>query len=491
MNVGRWSHRIPQGLRPWQVAGFASFLLSVAALHGSMLNRDGMLYVSTARIFIERGFSAARESFAWPFISIVIATLSALTGCSLESAAHFLNAFFMAGTASFLVATANRQNPEAAWVTCLVVLALPGVNEYRNELLREFGCWFFIMAAFWLAQRWSENPRWRTGFLVQILIGLAALYRPEAAAMIVALVAWQIFCSPARDRARRSLMIGGVALFGLLALVLLHATGYLGTGRIAGEFARINPARFREKADAMAQTFIEYARGNASTILFFGSLALIPVKFFSKLGVLLVPLLFSCDREFFRDVLRRHALFAWGFLAQVFVLAGFVIDLQFLAGRYVGLLLLFAAPALGLATWRLLKRFPRWRPAIVGALGLLTLASTLSLAPGKTQFRDAGEWLAHNAPPAVDVFVGSGRVGYYAGLDYGASEAPLARQIDALRDNRFALYVLETGHNDEALRTAAERSGLRELRRFGGVRGGEVIVFVRPGGRFDVTGGIR
>ncbi len=151
---------LPCWLTPVSAAFACSLLLSLVARFSSSINRDGMLYIDAARAFIDGGFHAAQEVFSWPFLPMLIGILTKLTGLSPENAGYLLNALFMAGACALLVACSRRQNPNTAWLVCLATLALPGLNEYRGELLREYGCWFFIMLAFWLASRWSEQPRW-------------------------------------------------------------------------------------------------------------------------------------------------------------------------------------------------------------------------------------------------------------------------------------------------------------------------------------------
>lgn len=133
-----------RNISPVQAAFVCSLLLSaIAIITSPTLNRDGMLYVDTARVFQESGFAAAKANFNWPFLPILMACVSWLTGLNPEFAGYLINSLFMAGTMALMVACARRQFPEAIWPICLVLLALPGLNHYRDEILREYGCWFF------------------------------------------------------------------------------------------------------------------------------------------------------------------------------------------------------------------------------------------------------------------------------------------------------------------------------------------------------------
>lgn len=375
-----------RNISPVQAAFVCSLLLSaIAIITSPTLNRDGMLYVDTARVFQESGFAAAKANFNWPFLPILMACVSWLTGLNPEFAGYLINSLFMAGTMALMVACARRQFPEAIWPICLVLLALPGLNHYRDEILREYGCWFFSLLSFWLAPPWSATPRWKTALALQISLGISALFRPEALAFFPALILWQVFSAPKGDRSRRFLMLAGLPLIALVVFLMLSLNGQLSvTDRLSGEFSRFSMARFDAKAKALAEALIPYARDQARTILLFGSLAIIPLKFVKQMGIFILPLLFLISSPSLRTALIRWQLFVWVFLAHLLILAVFVVDLQFLAGRYVIVLHLLSAPLIGFGLWLFMQRFPRWGVVFVVLSGLLMLSNVASFSPKKT-----------------------------------------------------------------------------------------------------------
>ena len=471
--------RIRAFFTPTRTTFLASLLLSLIAWLEGTINRDGILYVKAAHIFLEDGFTAARAVFNWPFLSISMAVVAKISGLRPEHAGYLLNAIFMAGACSLMVACVERRQASVAWMSSLVVLTLPGVNEYRNELLREYGCWFFVMLAFWLSLRWSERPRWLSAVGIQIALGTAALFRPEALMLFPALIAWQWFDATHGDRWRRLLMLGALPLVGGIVLLSLHAGGKLDKGsRLAGEFSRMNTARFDAKAQALAATLIDYARVHARTILFFGSLSLIPLKLLPKYNLFLLPLAaFLVDKNL-RACAARHTLFAWGTAAHLVVLAVFVLDQQFLAGRYVSLVLLFSTPFVAIGLNSTIRRFPRWRSVAVALALLLMLSNVISTGSGKTHFVDAGRWLADNVTDSTMVYIDSERTAYHAGW----LKTTIAKRNDkaaieqAVSSGKYELFALETSHNDPLIENWLPLIGLHVIKQFKHPSGDSLVV---------------
>lgn len=473
----------PQGapqhfLNPVWATFLASLLLSLFAQSQSLLNRDGMQYITTADVFLNSGFQAAKAAFSWPFLSISIAVTAKLTGLGLENAAHLLNALFMAGACALMVACIHRRQPELGWLACLTVLALPGFNEYRNEVLREFGCWFFIMLALWLALRWHDKPRWHTALGIQASLLLASLFRPEALTLFAALIGWQCSCSTGGERWRRVAMIGAVPIAGAILLLGAYFGGILGNGRLAGELGRISTARFDAKAQLLAGGLIDFAKDNARAILLFGSIALIPIKLIQKFGILLIPLAYLAICRQSRAVAVIYPLFAWGIAIHTLVLIVFVIDLQFLAGRYVGPILLFSTPFVCAGLSLLTQRFIRWKWLVIAGLLLLAAANVINTGPSKRYFVDAGHWLQASPVPSARIYIDSGRTAFYAGRP-NLMVAPRNNResiANAAVGAQYDLFVLERSRKDDPIDNWLTERGLSIEERFGNPGRDEVII---------------
>jgi hypothetical protein len=492
------SRQFAKRITPVQAAFFGSLLLSLAAiLTNPTLNRDGILYVDTAHHFLQGGFDAARRTFQWPFFPILIALVSKLSGIGLEKTGHLLNALFMAGACSLLVASAQRRLPEASWSICLVVLALPGPNHGRDEIVREYGCWFFMMLSFWLALRWSESPRWGSALIVQLALVIAALFRPEALVFFAAFVMWQLFEAPRQDKLRRVLMIGGIPLaFTLLLIAFIGMVQINPEGWFAALAWHLNPIReklnniidllnpatkqaiFNVKAQALSEALFILARDGAGTILLLGSLAIIPLKFVKQLGLYIIPFLYLFHGCHLRPVLLRAPLFAWAFLAHLIVLSAYVIDWQFLTGRYVAVLSLLAAPFIGFGFWELIKRFPQWKIVMLFLSLLIMVTNAVSFRPGQPYFNQAGEWLSRNSTEHSRIYVESPRTAYYAGWPQSYVSNPENRpgRTEGMPLGNYDLFVLEVSHADTDTEPWLKRNRLRVIQRFADARKDSVVI---------------
>lgn len=471
---------------PVRAAFIGSLLLSWAALSGALINRDGILYVEVAQAMLEHGFALQRGGIDWQFLSLLMAGLSVATGLAPETAGHLLNAFLLAGACGFLVAITRQRLPEAAWAACLVVLAMPAYNGYRNELLREYGFWFFCMLAFWLALRWEGAPRWREAIACQLTLGVAALFRLEAVAFFPALMLWQVFAAPAEQRMRRVLMIGCVPVICTVLAAVLFGTGLVAVpGRVWYYLDAANPLRtlqiLNEAGSRMSETVFKYkySREEASYILFFGLLSVIPMKFLKMTGVFLIPAIYQFAVQPSRTVLARWQPLPWAFFAYLLVLAAFVTHQFFLVGRYVSMLNLLAVPVAAAGLALLMQRFPRWKTLMV-ALALATMAANvMSLSPRKTHIVEAGRWLGANAPDGSRVGVDNARIAYYAGWRMSQTVS-LDRPalVQALAEKRIDMVAIEASRKEADVEKWLADHRLKAVQRITNKAGDAVIVAV-------------
>jgi hypothetical protein len=389
----------------------------------------------------------------------------------------------MAGACGLFTASVARMLPECAWYGCLVILALPGFNAYRDELLRECGAWLFVALSFWLLLKWRDAPRLATVLAAQAALVVGALFRTEVVAFFGAFALWQLIAAPAGARWQRLLQVSGLPLVGMAILMALYATGNLGSERLVADFARLGLETFDLKSQALAESLDLFARDRASTILFFGSLAIVPLEYVDNMGVLLIPLLYAVFATDVRRTLVRSQLFACGFVMQLLVLCVFVLDLQFLSNRYVALLLVCSSPLAAYGLWHFARRFPRSRIPVVAVLVVVIMSNVWTVQAGKERFVEAGAWLAEHADESPRVYVESGRAAYYAGWRYSSRRLPDRRNelADGLREGEFDMAVLDVAREDPPIEPWLESVGLEQVAAFFGPEGDAVIIVVPVG----------
>ncbi len=475
---------------PSGVTFVASSLLSIIAIVTGNLNRDGMLYVEAARAFLDDGVMAATSVFSWPFLPILMGGLAKPTGLSPELGGHILNVLFMAGASALLINMVDRSDRKLAWLSALVILSLPGLNQYRNELIREYGAWFFIMLTFWTVLDWPDKPSWWRCLAIQLSMVLAALFRPEALAFFASIVVWQHF-QPARTPPwRRTLMLSALPAIGLIAILVAHYSGALpATSRISNEIARFDFSRFDETARGMAQAFNFYARDvaqSAHTILFFGSLAIIPWKLIWKFGLYTIPLVYFFVLPERKTAFRKYRLFQLAIICHLLVLSVFVLQQQFISGRYYGPLLIFAVPfvAIGLNHWLSIR--PKWQWPIVVVGIALAMNNVVSLKAGNQHFSEAGHWLSSQIKDGPRIYLESARAAHYAGWKFSIRTGlpDRAKLLEEIKRNDFDVVVLETSRKEPSLADWISLAGLQEIRRFTDDDGDAVIVYVPLGQPF-------
>lgn len=459
-----------------------SLLLSWVATQSKLINRDGIYYLDTARTILEEGIGAAMRVGEWNFFPLLVAALAATTPLNVGDAAYFLNALLLAGTCALLVAWIRHREPAAAWVAVLVVLAMPAYNQYRSDILREYGFWFFSIASFWLAMRWHETSRWRDALASQLALVIAMLFRLEAAVFFLALALWQLGAAPRGVRLwRASTICAAPIFFTFIAAVLVGTSLVELPARYSYYLQAANPLQKLALFQGASERFFEhvlvikYSREEAAYVLFFGLLSIIPVKFINLLGFLAVPLAYLLYKQPSRAMLARWQPLPWAFLVYALMLAAFVTHQFFLSARYVSMLNLLVVPVATAGFTLLAARFPRWKILMFALAGTMLVANVVSLSPRQTHIVAAGRWLAEQTEETPRVCLDSARIAYYAG--WHGSTVTKETNLDAMLDNPECILALVEfrSSGDEGVSAALRRHGYFEVQRFVGGRGGVIV----------------
>ncbi len=162
------------------------FFSYIAHLGDAYINHDAVFYMDAAKAFVREGLTESFNVFPWPFFSILVAFVHMATGLDYELSANAINSLFAAGVCVLFVKIYSEitDRKGSLWIAVILILALEGINKYREDIMRDFGYWFFFLAAFLSFLNFYKKPRWLTAILWQICSLAAFLFRNEAVAFI-------------------------------------------------------------------------------------------------------------------------------------------------------------------------------------------------------------------------------------------------------------------------------------------------------------------
>jgi hypothetical protein len=468
---------------PVLFAFIGSLLLSLVAVFGEVtVGKDAAFYLDIAHQTSQQGVSVALERFDWPWFVLLISGAHAYLGLPLELAAYLWCAFFMAGACALLVDVVRQRDPQVAWWAVLVVLAMPAFNQFRADILREFGFWFFSVLTLWLALRWHAYRSLSKLLALLLSVIAAALFRLEAVLLLPALALWQLpALSKAGQRAgalQLYLLLLGLAGFGVLGLLVAVRLFDFPLDRIVYYTSLLNPQRLLESFKALADQFgnsmtYKYSRDEAGQIVFFGLLAALLIKFFQLLGPFLMLLLDRYSWSRLGAYVRGFAPFAWAMLLYFLILLLFFIQQQFVNSRYLSFLNLLAVPFFASLAAACAQRWPRLKGAFVLVCILVMISNVVSLGAKKTHYVEAGRWISEHLPAQARFYYDDGRIAYYAGRGYPVSP-PLQSVLDA--PQQFDYLVIEAEGNEPWLREWLGRHEFHILESFANRKNDTVLI---------------
>lgn len=445
-----------KALSPVQLAFFGSLLLSMVAVLGSaIIDRDAALYMAVAQQIIDQGPKVAFKLFDWPGFLFLLAGTHVLLHLPLELCAYLWCALFMAGTCALLVDVVRQKVPSASYWACLVVLAMPAFNQFRYDILREFGFWFFSILTLWLAFRWQARGGWGRAVLIHLAVLAAVVFRLEAVLLLPALLLWQISISGMRTAGREHVLqlIALPLLVGALAVLALLVLGGVFSERVMYYLGMLDPRHVFSSFNTLASQFGDsltnkYSRDEAGRIIFFGMLASLFIMFVKALGPFSVPFFFRRSGAAIQVYWREFRPFAWAGLLYVAVLMLFYVREQFLISRYVSFLNVLVVPLAAIALMYFAERFARMGKVLVVIALLVMVSNVLSLGAQKDHYIKAGAWVAEHVEPGASVYYDDGRIGYYAGRGYSIPTITREDAMSVAHAGEYRYFLIEA-HGDE------------------------------------------
>lgn len=164
-----------------------SICCSIISIYNAIPNNDGILYLRTAHAFLNNGFDSAFGAYGWPFYSILIALLSKYSSISILNSAYIINTILQTGICLVYLSIFNKFKPTNSqlWFAVFIIIIFPQFNNYRHDILRDFGFWLFALLAIRSLMSYINNAYYNKSnskniILYYLWFFLAFLFRTEA-----------------------------------------------------------------------------------------------------------------------------------------------------------------------------------------------------------------------------------------------------------------------------------------------------------------------
>lgn len=438
---------------PVSLTFFFSVILSLIAIFGTVtIGKDGAFYIDIARSISNNGLSVAFERFSWPWYSILIAFIHDATGFNHEFIAYLATILFMAGTCSLTVSMVKRRSPETVCWAMLLVLSVPVFNNFRAEIIRETGFWFFIVLAVWLVL-FDRKIDFLRGLYIQLAITAAALFRLEALFLIPAIFIYFLFRRSSASEQNRFVALfkcfyGFFFLF-LLGFFAVLSTDFLAQPRVAQNLYLINPYNIYKSfvfvSDSFAQAvLLKWSHSDATIIVFFGFLAALVLRIISYAGIASLILLDKNGRKSLIEGAKKYKLLLIAIILYFIVLLIFYFQVKFINSRYSALLLILSVPILAVAVHGCKLKWPKLTNLFVFLSLLLMLSNVISTSTKKTHYLEAANWVQKNTKITDRIYYEDSRVAYYA--DRGYPSMPLVTEVMKNKNyiDSYDYFVIES-----------------------------------------------
>jgi hypothetical protein len=451
-------------------AAFSLLLSLIATATDDVLNSDGMLYVDTARVFVEQGIGAAFRGFEWPFLSLLIGAASVATGLSYIAAAQLLDALTLAALSAGFVLLYRESGGRRDWVAAAVIVLSPFLNEYRSYVIRDFGYWCFGLWAILFFVRFCREQDWPNALAWQSCVLAAVAFRIEAVALAALLPLYCGLLPQTRIGAWwrvNAVFLAGV--LGLLALTVLdivppaylrrfqYLQSFLSWSVLSGDFSG-------KIAVVAGQLQAAPSSDDASALLIGGAIGIFLWQTVRGLGVWVLPLAAGLWQQ--RSLrLAEWGAVSWAMFAVAAPLLMFTVRDLFLSARYPGLLvLLLSLPAARMLDEYLPSLDEAWRNhplrtgAIVAALSLWTLDAVAVTQHHKRYLRESGEWAEAHVPPDARFLANDSALLFYSGRGFAYVDPRVSNPVEILSSGGG-------GHDWLLLRVRKGEAGLFEAAR--------------------------
>jgi hypothetical protein len=477
---------------------FLSLVLSyLGYARAVVVNSDGICYLQSAMTMNVDGLKTAMhvcDQAKWPLYSMVIAAVVDVTHVSYVAAAYLCNGLFSLLTVVafiYLVALLGGTR-RVLWLAAFVILLSHEFNGVREYVVRDHGFWaFYLISMVFLLRYFHSFKRYDAG-LWSVALAIATLFRVEGAVFLLCLpfAAWFVK-KPFKQRMlsfvtlNSLLIVLGVGV--LVWIALSHSTVGQG-GRLAEVQYQLTDGvllmrdHFRIASQGLAQHVLSsYAAHDASMLLFFLLIIWYGVNVISNVSLVYALLIIYAGWQKLIAFDRPRRLVVYGYLlVNLVITAGFLAEHLFLSKRYLIALSLVLMLWVPFALAHLMRRYRQ--SVVLSLMAVYAVASLLSFGDSKTYIRQAGQWLAVNAPANATIYSNDEFVMFYSN-HFGNDIFPKYLQfknLSAISQNQWKQYnfvALRISRDELKTNPIVNQITVPPIKIFLNKRGDEVIIF--------------
>lgn len=496
--------------RLYAFALLSSLLFSYVTIYNTLPNNDGILYINTAKIYLDSGIKEALKSYHWLFYPALIAHTSNLTGLELINSAYLVNSIFQAIIVIAYINIFSKISPfnfnnktnkqqYLYYIALLTILLFPQLNEYRHYIIREFGFWAFSLLAInnllvYLLDLKNNNtgPSHSPSFVLSyqksilyyyINFFMAFLFRGEALVIAAVLPMSVLLLDYSKQYKKQKLysiykpfLIFMSFSFALLCISLLIYSKNTSGLSIYNLINSLYINLHFNKLDLIFNTYTNninilkeeiFSLSSISTfgyILFFsfGLFAIFVVKYISVFNLInlgLVSLFFYLYKAKFINKTNNNAIKLIVIIAFILALFPLVfLHIIFVTtGRYYilsSIVLLLLVPFSLDYLWQKIinfKNYPKYKYVINSSIGIILIAIMLdglvSFGYSKDYLKQAGLWFKNNNYSTQSVYTNNAQVGFYANLKK-SSVSTADKELNKIinKTNKNKYLILQIKH---------------------------------------------
>ena len=394
---------------------FISLIFSLQTVYfDDLLNRDGILYLQTAELFMAEGLYATQGLLNWPFFPILISWFHKLTSLPLETAGFVLNSllFILLTDALVLISSLLVATPRQLIIASILILGFTPINEFRDFIIRDPGYWAFTSLALYHFILFLNSPSFKAATLWQTFMIIAILFRVEGSVLLLGLPLYLLFIRKPIEGLRQAAQSSYLFVIGILLAItplINHPNVVASFGKIHNVFNYLDLSSYATTLSVQTslmqdQVLNKYSEDYAAFILITGMLSMFTYKILKGFSISYLIIYFiTASRNHQPHAKNIQHLLLYFLALNVFLLLAFLFKEYFISVRYASMALIALLLLVMHSITHGIERL--WLAKNTLLLSVITLAIFYNIADmsttsnSKKYIKDTAIWAANNLPP--------------------------------------------------------------------------------------------